>query len=39
VLHHHDPNQNDAMVREKERRAQELFPNTMSAKEGVVIEV
>ena len=39
VLHHHDPNQTDAMVRDKERRARELFPNTIAAKEGVVIEV
>jgi phosphoribosyl 1,2-cyclic phosphodiesterase len=39
VLHHHDPNQNDAMVKEKERRARELFPNTIAAKEGVVIEI
>jgi ribonuclease BN (tRNA processing enzyme) len=39
VLHHHDPSQTDAMVREKERRARELFPNTMAAKEGFVIEL
>jgi phosphoribosyl 1,2-cyclic phosphodiesterase len=39
VLHHHDPNQTDAMVREKERRARELFPNTIAAKEGLVLEI
>jgi phosphoribosyl 1,2-cyclic phosphodiesterase len=39
VLHHHDPSQTDAMVREKERRARELFPNTIAAKEGLVIEL
>lgn len=39
VLHHHDPNQNDAMVRDKERRARELFPNTIAAKEGLVLEI
>jgi phosphoribosyl 1,2-cyclic phosphodiesterase len=39
VLHHHDPQQTDAMVRDKERRARELFPNTIAAREGLVIEV
>lgn len=39
VLHHHDPNQTDAMVKDKERRARELFPNTIAAREGVVIEL
>lgn len=39
VLHHHDPNQTDAMVKEKERRARELFPNTIAAREGTVIEL
>jgi ribonuclease BN (tRNA processing enzyme) len=39
VLHHHDPSQTDAMVRDKERRARELFPNTIAAKEGTVIEL
>jgi phosphoribosyl 1,2-cyclic phosphodiesterase len=38
VLHHHDPSQTDDMVREKERRAQALFPNTIAAREGLVIE-
>ena len=39
VLHHHDPSQTDDMVREKERRARELFPETIAAKEGMVIEL
>ena len=39
VLHHHDPNQTDAMVREKEQRARELFPNTVAAREGMVIDL
>jgi phosphoribosyl 1,2-cyclic phosphodiesterase len=39
VLHHHDPSQTDAMVRDKEHRARELFPNTMAAREGHVIEL
>lgn len=39
VLHHHDPMQTDAMVRDKERRARELFPNTIAAREGHVIEL
>jgi hypothetical protein len=26
-------------VREKERRARELFPNTIAAREGVVIDL
>lgn len=39
VLHHHDPNQTDAMVREKEQRTRQLFPNTIAAREGLVIDV
>jgi len=39
VLHHHDPSQSDAMVREKERRAREIFPNTIAAREGTIIEI
>jgi len=39
VLHHHDPSQTDAMVREKESRARELFPNTVAAREGMVIDL
>ena len=39
VLFHHDPVQNDDAVREKERRAKELFPNTIAAQEGLTIDV
>jgi phosphoribosyl 1,2-cyclic phosphodiesterase len=39
ILHHHDPNQTDAMMHEKERRAQAIFPNTIAAREGTVIEL
>jgi len=39
VLHHHDPVQTDAMVREKERRAREIFPATEAAREGTVIDL
>jgi phosphoribosyl 1,2-cyclic phosphodiesterase len=39
VLFHHDPMQNDAAVREKERRAKEIFPNTIAAQEGLTIDL
>jgi phosphoribosyl 1,2-cyclic phosphodiesterase len=39
VLHHHDPGQNDAAVREKERRCREIFPNSIAAREGVSIDL
>ncbi len=39
VLFHHDPSQSDAMVREKERRTRELFPNSIAAYEGLEIDV
>ena len=39
LLFHHDPMQTDAQVREKERRAQELFPATRAAYEGLTIEL
>ncbi len=38
VLYHHDPNQSDAAVREKERRAKEIFETSIAAYEGLVIE-
>ena len=38
VLYHHDPMQNDAAVREKERRARALFAETVAAYEGLTIE-
>jgi phosphoribosyl 1,2-cyclic phosphodiesterase len=39
VLYHHDPMQPDAAVREKERRARELFPASIAAYEGLVIDL
>lgn len=39
VLFHHDPTQNDAAVREKEKRAKALFPDTLAAHEGLVVDV
>jgi phosphoribosyl 1,2-cyclic phosphodiesterase len=37
VLHHHDPTQTDAQVREKERRCQALFANSFAAREGLTL--
>ncbi len=37
VLFHHDPDQDDAAVRDKERRARELFANAEAAYEGLSI--
>jgi phosphoribosyl 1,2-cyclic phosphodiesterase len=39
VLFHHDPTQNDAAVREKERRAKALFPDVIAAHEGLSLDV
>jgi ribonuclease BN (tRNA processing enzyme) len=39
VLYHHDPMQNDAAVREKEKRAQAVFPDVIAAHEGLVLDV
>lgn len=39
VLFHHDPAQTDAMVRDKERRTQALFPNAEAAYEGLTISL
>lgn len=39
VLFHHDPMQSDTQVRDKERRAQELFPECLAAYEGLTLEV
>ena len=39
VLFHHDPGQSDVAVRDKERRARELFPNCLAAYEGLTIDV
>jgi phosphoribosyl 1,2-cyclic phosphodiesterase len=37
VLYHHDPQRNDAGVAEVERRARELFPSSVAAREGMKI--
>lgn len=39
VLFHHDPSQTDAMVRDKERRTRELFPDSICAYEGLSIDL
>jgi phosphoribosyl 1,2-cyclic phosphodiesterase len=39
VLFHHDPGQADAAVLDKEKRAAALFPNVVTAQEGLVIDV
>ena len=39
VLFHHDPDQTDDAVRDKERRAREVFPNSIAAYEGLAIEL
>ncbi len=39
VLFHHDPTQNDAAVREKEKRARALFADVVAAQEGLTIDV
>jgi phosphoribosyl 1,2-cyclic phosphodiesterase len=37
VLYHHDPQRDDAGVADLERRAQELFPSSVAAREGMVL--
>ncbi len=39
VLFHHDPTQGDPAVRDKERRAREVFPDSLAAHEGLTIDV
>ncbi len=39
ILFHHDPEQDDAAVRNKEQRARDRFPTTDAAREGMVIEI
>jgi phosphoribosyl 1,2-cyclic phosphodiesterase len=39
VLFHHDPTQSDAAVRDKERRAQAMFPEVVAAYEGLTLDV
>jgi phosphoribosyl 1,2-cyclic phosphodiesterase len=38
VLFHHDPRRSDAAVAELEMRAQELFPRSVAAREGMTLE-
>jgi phosphoribosyl 1,2-cyclic phosphodiesterase len=38
VLFHHDPMQNDAAVRDKEKRARALFAQVIAAYEGLVVD-
>jgi phosphoribosyl 1,2-cyclic phosphodiesterase len=37
VLYHHDPQRSDAGVADIERRARELFPSSVAAREGLVL--
>jgi phosphoribosyl 1,2-cyclic phosphodiesterase len=39
ILFHHDPQQGDDAVREKERRARELFPAADAAREGMTLDL
>lgn len=39
ILFHHDPQQDDEAIRDKERRAQELFPAAEAAREGMTIDL
>lgn len=39
VLFHHDPDHSDEDIREKERRCREVFPDSVAAREGLVIEI
>jgi ribonuclease BN (tRNA processing enzyme) len=39
VLFHHDPSQDDAAVRDKERRTRELFEHSDAAYEGMILEL
>jgi phosphoribosyl 1,2-cyclic phosphodiesterase len=39
VLYHHDPMQSDSAVRDKERRAKELFAASVAAYEGLTLEL
>jgi ribonuclease BN (tRNA processing enzyme) len=39
VLFHHDPEHDDDTLAEIEKKAQEVFPNTVLAYEGLTIEL
>jgi len=39
VLYHHDPSHDDKKIEEKEKDVQKLFPNTIAAYEGLIINL
>lgn len=39
ILFHHDPDQNDQAVQDKEQAARELFPSSIAAYEGLTIDL
>jgi phosphoribosyl 1,2-cyclic phosphodiesterase len=39
VLFHHDPSHDDEFIEEMERKAREIFPNTIAAFEGLTVEI
>ncbi len=39
VLFHHDPNHNDETILKKEEKAKTLFPNSVAAQEGMIINL
>jgi len=39
ALFHHDPNRTDQQVADFERQAREIFPDTVAAREGMVIDL
>jgi len=39
VLYHHDPSHDDEKIEEKEKDVQRLFPNTIAAYEGLIINL
>ena len=39
VLYHHDPSRSDAQVADMERAAQALYPSSVAAREGLVIDL
>lgn len=39
ILFHHDPAHTDQMIAQKEARCQKLFPNSVAAREGLVLEL
>ncbi len=39
ILFHHDPNHSDMFLREIEKEAQTVFPNTLLAVEGLILEL